>query len=206
MSILDRGRLVGIVRFRIPGDLTGTVDSLAEGGIPILEVTLDTPGALGAIARVAATGRPVGAGTVLRGDDVRASADAGADFVVSPGLSAEVVAAARSLGIQAIPGVLSPTELMHALALGVTTVKVFPAGPAGGPDYVRALRGPFPEIALVPTGGIAIDDVPGYLAAGAAAVGLGSSLVGSDPPRSARDLEALRARAVAAVELERACP
>jgi 2-dehydro-3-deoxyphosphogluconate aldolase/(4S)-4-hydroxy-2-oxoglutarate aldolase len=99
--------------------------------------------------------------------------------------------------------VLSPTELVRATALGVPAVKIFPAQPIGGPEYIRALRGPFPDVGLVPTGGIAVEEVDAYLRAGASAVGLGGALVGETPPRSVAELEALRQRAARAVELVR---
>jgi 2-dehydro-3-deoxyphosphogluconate aldolase/(4S)-4-hydroxy-2-oxoglutarate aldolase len=202
----DASRVIAIVRYRQAGDLPGALDALARGGIQILEVTLDTPGALEAIAYASRTRLTIGAGTVLDADAVRASAEAGATFVVSPGLVEEVVTTAISLGVEPIPGVLSPTELARALSLGARTVKVFPVGPVGGPAYVRALRGPFPEVSLVPTGGVAIDDVGAYLKAGAAAVGLGAALTGQVPPMSSKELEALRVRAGTAVEIARASP
>jgi 2-dehydro-3-deoxyphosphogluconate aldolase/(4S)-4-hydroxy-2-oxoglutarate aldolase len=99
---------------------------------------------------------------------------------------------------------VSPTEILRARALGARTVKVFPAAPLGGPAYIRVLRGPFPDVPLVPTGGIEITEVGSYLEAGAAAVALGASLVGREPPASDEDLEALRRRAAAAAEAARA--
>ena len=204
MSIVEAGPLIAIVRYRRTGDLTSVVDALTEAGVQLVEVTLDTPGALRAIAQAAHSGRAMGVGTVVDADGVRASADAGATFVVSPGLVDEVVHTALSVGVEPIPGVLSPTELVRAAALGARAVKVFPAGPIGGPSYIRALRGPFPDLLLVPTGGIAIDDVAAYLRAGAAAVGLGAALAGEDPPASAADVDTLRRRAAAAVQAARA--
>ncbi len=204
MSIVEAGPLIAIVRYRREGDLTGVVDTLVDAGVSLVEVTLDTPGALGAVARAAGAGHPIGTGTVVDADGVRASADAGATFVVSPGLADDVVETALSLGIEPIAGVLSPTELLRATKLGVKAVKVFPAGPVGGPSYIRALLGPFSDLLLVPTGGIQIDDVAEYVRAGAAAVGLGTALTGEDPPASAAELDALRRRAAAAVEAARA--
>ena len=191
--------LLAIVRFREPTDLGTTLDALVEGGIRVLEITLDTPGALDAIERAAASGRIVGAGTVTNADQVRACADAGAGFVVSPGLVLEVVETAARLGIEAVPGVLTPTEVQQATSVGAETVKLFPAS-LGGPDYVRALRGPFPTVGLVPTGGVGLDVVSAYLDAGATAVGLGGALVGSTPPAAQTDLDAISARASAALQ------
>jgi 2-dehydro-3-deoxyphosphogluconate aldolase/(4S)-4-hydroxy-2-oxoglutarate aldolase len=200
MTILDHGRVVGILRYREAGDLDAVVGVLAEAGVPMIEITLDTPGALDAIARAAQAGVTIGAGTVMSADDVRAASDAGAGFVVSPCLIEEVVEGARELGVEPIPGVLSPTELHRAAGMGAEIVKVFPIGSVGGPAFVASLRGPFPEIGLLPTGGVEIDEISAYLQAGANAVGLGGSLTGSHPPANDADLEALRARAFASVQ------
>ena len=200
MTIIETGNVIGIVRYRERSDLGPVLEALTQGGIALIEVTLDTPGALDAIASTASAGNVVGAGTVLEADQVRACAGAGARFVVSPGIVEDVVETALALGLEPLPGVLSPTELVHARRLGVSGVKVFPAGPAGGPRLIDALHAPFPDTALVPTGGIDVVAVASYLDAGASAVGLGSALVGRHPPRSERQLDAVRERAAAAVE------
>jgi 2-dehydro-3-deoxyphosphogluconate aldolase/(4S)-4-hydroxy-2-oxoglutarate aldolase len=201
--ILDRGPVLGIIRYRSAGDLRGAIDAVIDGGVPLVEITIDTPGALGAIRAAAADGVTIGAGTVITPDDVKACADAGARVVVSPALVPEVVEAALGAGIEPIPGVLTPTELLSALRWGATAVKVFPAGPAGGPAYIRALRGPFPAVPLLPTGGIEPGDVRPLLDAGATCVGLGASLVGAEPPTAA-DLDAIRERAAAVIGSARA--
>ena len=200
MTIIETGNVIGIVRYRERSDLGPVLEALTQGGIALIEVTLDTPGALDAIASTASAGNVVGAGTVLEADQVRACAGAGARVVVSPGIVEDVVETALALGLEPLPGVLSPTELVHARRLGVSGVKVFPAGPAGGPRLIDALHAPFPDTALVPTGGIDVVAVASYLDAGASAVGLGSALVGRHPPRSERQLDAVRERAAAAVE------
>lgn len=199
---LISARLVAIVRFHEGGDLRGTVAALAAGGVDAVELTLDTPGALDAVAEARASGRVVGVGTVLTAEQVRESADAGARFVVSPGLVPEVIETALELGLEPVPGALTPTELIAALAAGARVVKVFPAASVG-PGHVRALRGPFPGVALVPTGGVRIDDIPAYLEAGATAVALGSELVGRSAPRSQPDLDRIEAQAARAVEAAR---
>ena len=198
MTVLDTANVLAIVRFREPGDLIGTLDALAGAGVLLVEVTLDTPRALEAVERAARDGRTIGVGTVVNGEQVRASAAAGARFVVGPGLVQEVVEAAADLGLEAIPGVLSPTEILQAKTFGAEAVKLFPAS-LGGPDYVRVLRGPFPTVGLVPTGGVGIEQVADYLAAGATAVGLGGALVGPTAPASQADLDAIAARASRAV-------
>ena len=200
MTILDQGRVVGIVRYRAAGDLDVVLETLVLAGIGIVEVTLDTPGALAAIERAADAGVAIGAGTVMSVENVRTAAEAGARFVVSPDLDDDVVQCAQGLGVEPIPGVLTPTELHRAVRLGVEVVKIFPAGPLGGPGYITALRGPFPEIGMLPTGGVEIGDIAAYFAAGADAIGLGGSLTGRRPPTNDEELEALRARSVAAVQ------
>ena len=200
MTPFRANTVIAVVRFREPGDLDGVLDAVVHGGIGLLEVTLDTPGALDAVRRAATDGRTVGAGTVVTAEQVRACADAGAGFVVSPGLVLEVLEEAARLGIEAVPGVLTPTEIQQATSHGAETVKVFPAS-LGGPAYLRAVRGPFPDVGIVPTGGVRIDEVAAYLSAGATAVGLGGALVGSAPPSSQADLDAIAARASRVVEI-----
>jgi 2-dehydro-3-deoxyphosphogluconate aldolase/(4S)-4-hydroxy-2-oxoglutarate aldolase len=190
--------LIAIVRFHAGGDLAGTVEALVRGGVETIELTIDTPGALAAVSEAAAAGRAVGVGTVLTADQVRASADAGARFVVSPALVPEVIEVALALGLEPLPGVFTATELVQALAAGTRAVKLFPAS-AGGPGYLRALRGPFPSVPIVPTGGVRIDDIGAYLAAGAVAVALGSELVGRSAPASDDDLAEIEVRAALAV-------
>jgi 2-dehydro-3-deoxyphosphogluconate aldolase/(4S)-4-hydroxy-2-oxoglutarate aldolase len=194
MSVLGSNGVMGIVRYRTATDLDAVVNELTSAGIHLVEITLDTPGALPAIGRARSSGRPVGAGTVRTADDARAAVDAGAAFVVSPGLVPDAIAVAADAGVEAIPGVLTPTELLNAIDLGAAAVKVFPAGPAGGPAYVRALRGPFSDIDLVATGGIDPAEVREYLGAGAACVGLGGGLVGADAPSTSVELAAIGRR------------
>ena len=187
-TVLGSSPLMGIVRFHEGGDVSGAVDALARGGIELLEITIDTPGALEAVERAAGNGHTVGVGTVVSADQVDACAAAGAGFVVSPGLSVEVIARARELGLEPIPGVFTATEILAAMAAGATVMKLFPASP-GGPTYLRALLGPFPTAALVPTGGVRIDQIRAYLDAGAAVVALGGELVGRSAPRTDSELD-----------------
>jgi 2-dehydro-3-deoxyphosphogluconate aldolase/(4S)-4-hydroxy-2-oxoglutarate aldolase len=128
---------------------------------------------------------------------VRASAAAGAGFVVSPGLVSEVVETAHELGLEAVPGVFTATEIIVATAAGARVMKLFPAS-CGGPPYLRALRGPFPETALVPMGGVRIDEIQAYLAAGATVIALGSELVGREAPHSDAELDRIAAKAASA--------
>ncbi len=196
-TVLGSGSLVGIVRFHEGGDVSGAMAALVRGGIEQVEVTMDTPGALEAVADAAGDGRTVGVGTVVDAEQVRASAAAGARFVVSPGLVPEVIETALTLGIEPVPGVFTATEILAATAAGARVMKLFPAS-CGGPSYLRALRGPFPTVALIPTGGVRIDEVQAYLDAGATAIALGSELVGREAPRSDTELEWIAAQAARA--------
>jgi len=145
----------------LAGDLA---DALAAGGLPLAEVTLRTPAALDVIAAMAARGDVlVGAGTVTSTSQVDDAVAAGARFVVSPGLDADVVRHCVTRGVAVMPGVATATELQAALRLGVSVVKLFPAEVSGGQALVRALSAPFPEVRFVPTGGITPQLLAGYL-------------------------------------------
>jgi 2-dehydro-3-deoxyphosphogluconate aldolase/(4S)-4-hydroxy-2-oxoglutarate aldolase len=202
VSPFEDDRVLAIVRFREPCDLGAVVDALRAGGIRSIEVTADTPGALEAVATAREAGAPIGAGTIRTVEEARAFAGAGARFLVSPGLVPEIVREGLERGVPTIPGVLSPTEIMAAVAAGANVVKLFPAS-LGGPRHLAALRGPFPDVRFVPTGGISISDVPTWLEAGAVCVGLGSSLVGGSAPRTRADLDRITAEARRAIELAR---
>jgi len=191
-------RLLGIVRYRDAGDVSGVLGALVRGGIGLVEVTLDTPGALEAVKRGRRSGWTIGVGTVLEPDQVDRSVDAGAAFVVTPGTVPGVVERALERGVDVVPGAFTPTEIIRAHSMGVSAVKLFPAS-LGGPSYLRSLRGPLAGVPLVPTGGIAIEEVGAYLAAGAACIGLGGSLAGERPPANDTELDAITERAVAAV-------
>jgi 2-dehydro-3-deoxyphosphogluconate aldolase / (4S)-4-hydroxy-2-oxoglutarate aldolase len=197
-TVLGSLPLLAIVRFPDGGDVIGALEALAEGGVERLEVTADTPGCFAAVEHAARSGRTVGVGTVLSSDQVRTAAAAGARFVVSPGLVHEVIDTAWKVGLEPVPGVFTATEILAATAAGAHVLKLFPAS-CGGPSYLRALRGPFPETALVATGGVRVDEIDEYLRAGATAVALGSELVGRTAPRSDEDLEQIAANAARAV-------
>ena len=169
MSVLERLGAAGVVPVVVidrAEDAAPLGAALGSGGLACVEVTLRTPAALEAIERLAADpALLVGAGTVLDAAQVDRAVQAGARFVVSPCLDAAVVARCRALGVPALPGVATPTEAMRAMAEGLDAVKLFPAGPLGGPAMAAALRGPFPRLRLVPTGGVGPADVPAYLSA-----------------------------------------
>jgi 2-dehydro-3-deoxyphosphogluconate aldolase/(4S)-4-hydroxy-2-oxoglutarate aldolase len=179
-AALAAHRLVAIVRGDDPAAALRTVLALADEGIELIEVSLTGKDALTVIEQARqelGPDRPLGAGTILTADDARAAHRAGADFAVTPALG-EGVGAAQELGMPVLAGVMTPTEIATARGLGVAALKIFPAAQAGGPGYVKALRGPFPDAPFVPVGGVDEAAARAYLAAGAIAVGVGSPLVG----------------------------
>jgi 2-dehydro-3-deoxyphosphogluconate aldolase/(4S)-4-hydroxy-2-oxoglutarate aldolase len=152
--------------------------ALADGGVPVAEFTLTSPGAVKAIAQVREREPDVlvGAGTVLDRDAAEACVDAGAQFLVTPALRPEVIAVGREHHVPIFCGSLTPTEVLEAWDLGAACVKIFPAGPVG-PAYLRALREPFPHIRLMPSGGVRLENTPDFIRAGAIAVSVGGQLV-----------------------------
>jgi len=193
------GRIVAIVRLpRLSAEAaTALTETLVGAGITAMEFTLTTANALEAVsaARTAAGDRAVvGVGTVLSVREVEDAAEAGAQFIVSPDVNADVIKATARREMLSLPGAFTATEVCRALDVGATMVKLFPAGP-GGVEYLKALRGPMPNVAFVPTGGIDVESVADFIGAGAVAVALGSGLVSS-----AHDLSGLAERAQRAVE------
>lgn len=183
-----RERLVAVVR-RVP-DVDARIDALAAAGVGVVEITLDDPAALGAIERARSRGDvSVIAGTVRRAEQVDLAVAAGAEAVVGPAFDRGVVERATELGVPAIPGALTPTEVEAAWAAGAALVKLFPAG-LGGPRYVRDLLAPLGDVPLLVTGGVDAGNAAAFLAAGAVAVGVGSAL--DDPAEALRLVAALR--------------
>ncbi|MFI6359072.1 bifunctional 4-hydroxy-2-oxoglutarate aldolase/2-dehydro-3-deoxy-phosphogluconate aldolase [Streptomyces sp. NPDC050743] len=194
-AALAAHRLLAIVRGRDADAALRTVLTLAEEGIELIEVSLTGTDALTVIARareLLGAGRALGAGTVLTADDARAAHRAGATFVVTPGLG-EAIPAAHDLGLAVLAGVFTPTDVIAARRMGAAALKIFPIAQAGGAAYLKALRGPFPDAAFVPVGGVDEAVARDCLAVGAAAVGVGSPLVGD--AADGGSLDALRARA-----------
>lgn len=193
-ATLRQERLLAIIRGNDADASFRTVMTLAEAGISLIEVSLSGADALTVIRRArGALGDAawLGAGTVVTAAQARAAADAGANLIVTPGLGAGAEEAQRS-GLPVLTGVLTPSEVIAAQALGATALKLFPAS-VGGPDLLRALRAPFPDLPFVPVGGVDAAAARAYLAAGAVAVGVGSPLVGD--AADGGDRAALRARA-----------
>jgi 2-dehydro-3-deoxyphosphogluconate aldolase / (4S)-4-hydroxy-2-oxoglutarate aldolase len=177
--VLEVG-IVPVVRASSAKQAIAAAVAVAAGGISIVEVTMTVPGALDAITQLVKTlGKEVivGAGTVLDAEAARQCFDAGAEFLVSPGLDLGTVKAANQAGKLIMAGALTPTEVITAWKGGADFVKVFPASAVGGPSYLKALRGPLPQIPLVPTGGVNLNTAADFLRAGASALGIGGELV-----------------------------
>lgn len=179
--------IIPVIRAANVEEAQQAAEAIASGGIPIVEITMTIPDAAKVIREVADRYGDrvlIGAGTVVTSEQAKLCLDGGAQFLVSPGLVPQVLDVARAGGVLGIPGALTPTELIAALAQGAALVKIFPCGSLGGPQYLKALRGPFPDARLIPTGGVSLVNAGEYIAAGAFALGIGSELV---------DLSALRA-------------
>jgi 2-dehydro-3-deoxyphosphogluconate aldolase/(4S)-4-hydroxy-2-oxoglutarate aldolase len=177
---LDAHLLIAVVRAPSPELAVRAARAIHAGGIRLIEVTMTVPNALGALAeagRVLGDDVTLGAGTVLDPSTARACVAAGARFIVSPNFDPATVEMVRSLDAVSMPGALTPTEIVAAARAGADCVKVFPCSAVGGPSYVKALRAPLPDIKLVATGGVQVNNVLDYLKAGASAVGLGAGLI-----------------------------
>ena len=178
-------RLVVVLRRIEPTDvLLGLVAELADAGARVFEITMDSPSAGDDVRavrdRFGSDGILLGAGTVTGEAQLEAARTAGADFAVSPVLDPALVRVATDSGLPFVPGAFTPTEISSAWQCGATFVKLFPAS-AVGPAFVRELRGPMPEVELIPTGGVDAANANDFLAAGAAAVGIGGALLRADP-------------------------
>lgn len=172
--------LIPVLRASSAESAIAAARAIEVGGVSIVEITLTVPDAIEVIRAVvkSSQGRVlVGAGTVLDPESARACILAGARFIVSPTLNVKTIELCRRYAVAVIPGALSPTEVLNASEAGADAVKVFPCGAVGGAKYLTALRGPFPHIDLIPTGGVSISNAAEYLAAGAFALGVGSDLV-----------------------------
>jgi len=187
VSVVERIRQIGIipvVRARSADEALGFVEAICAGGIPILEITMTVPGAVGVIAALTkrlGDDALIGAGTVLDADNARACVDAGARFVVSPALDIPTIEACRKLDVPVFPGALTPTEIVTAWRAGASAVKVFPAGAVGGAAYLKSVKAPLPQIELIPTGGVSLKTAADFIAAGAMALGVGADLVSGEP-------------------------
>ena len=175
--------IIPIIRASSADVVVPVAEALLQAGLPVVEITLTVPNAIDAIGAVAKRfgGKVlVGAGTVTDAETAKRAVDAGAEFIVTPCLVPEVIEAAHRANVAVLPGALTPSEVFEAFRLGGDMVKVFPVQAVGGAAYLRALRGPFPDIPLVPTGGVTLENVAEMFKAGAAAVGVGTELISKD--------------------------
>lgn len=172
-------RVVAVIRLADASKLVPVIEAVARGGVRCIEITMTVPNAIELIRQVSNTVSPdilIGAGTVTDAETARAVIDAGAQFVVSPILNPDVIAACKQADVYCAPGCFTPTEIFTAWKLGADVIKVFPATSLG-PKYFKDIKGPFPQIPLMPTGGVSIDNAHEWIAAGAVAVGIGSDLL-----------------------------
>jgi 2-dehydro-3-deoxyphosphogluconate aldolase/(4S)-4-hydroxy-2-oxoglutarate aldolase len=172
--------LVPVIRAESAAIALRIVEALIDGGIRTLEITMTVPDAMGAIRSVAArfgTSVLLGAGTVTSLELAEGALDAGAEFLVTPCVVPPVIAFAKARGVVVLPGALTPTEVFTAWSLGGDIIKIFPASNVGGASYLKALKGPFPQIPLCPTGGVNLQTLADFVHAGASAVGVGGELV-----------------------------
>ncbi|MGA2167432.1 MAG: bifunctional 4-hydroxy-2-oxoglutarate aldolase/2-dehydro-3-deoxy-phosphogluconate aldolase [Terracidiphilus sp.] len=179
-QILERAGLMPVLRARNAAQAHAVVQAMIAGGVTVVEVTMTVPGAIELLAelkREYGGQLLLGSGTVTTGDQAAATIDAGAEFVVSPSLHPEVIAATKARNKLSIPGALTPTEAITAWNAGADYVKIFPCSAVGGASYLKALLAPFPHLKLIPTGGVTLQTAESFLRAGARALGVGSDLV-----------------------------
>ena len=190
-------KVIAIVRGADPNSLLRIVQALHAGGVRTMEITLNSPGALASIEEISRKMEGqmlVGAGTVLDSETARAALLAGARFIISPTLNKKTIRMTKRYGAVSIPGAYTATEILQAYEYGGDVIKVFPAS-AGGPGYFKDIAGPLPFIPLMPTGGVSLDNIKGFVEAGAAAFGLGSSLVDTKEAATPEYLARLTERA-----------
>jgi 2-dehydro-3-deoxyphosphogluconate aldolase/(4S)-4-hydroxy-2-oxoglutarate aldolase len=200
--ILEIG-VIPVVRAASAAEALLAAQAVCDGGIPIVEITMTVPGAIEVIRELrqkAASSVLIGAGTVLDAEAARRCVDAGAQFLVSPGLNLPTVEFAVQTGTLMLAGALTPTEIITAWNAGSDFVKIFPCGQVGGAKYIKSLKGPFPQIPFVPTGGVNLNTAAEFIEAGAAALGIGGELVQADALKSGKsDVIVENARKFAAI-------
>jgi len=189
--ILEIG-IIPVVRAASADQALKAADAVCAGGITIVEVTMTVPGALEVIAKLSqSVGKTVvvGAGTVLDDETARRCLDAGAEFLVSPGFDLGVIQLAKKSNKLVMAGALTPTEVIAAWRTGSDFVKIFPCGTVGGAKYIKALKGPLPQVPMVPTGGVNLQTAAEFIQAGSAALGVGAELVSADALKSGKTSE-----------------
>jgi 2-dehydro-3-deoxyphosphogluconate aldolase/(4S)-4-hydroxy-2-oxoglutarate aldolase len=172
--------LVPVIRVSAAQEAIDVADAIKEGGVTCIEITMTVQGAIDVIKELTQKYKDeiiMGAGTVLDPETGRAALLAGAQFIVSPTLNVDLIYLAHRYGVVVIPGAMTPTEILTAWNAGADMVKVFPAAQLGGPEYIKAIRGPLPQILLVPTGGVNLQNAGDFIKAGVSALGVGGELV-----------------------------
>jgi 2-dehydro-3-deoxyphosphogluconate aldolase / (4S)-4-hydroxy-2-oxoglutarate aldolase len=180
MTLLEQVGLIPVLRADSVQTGHALVDAMMAGGITVVEVTMTVPGAITLLRELKqrhGSRLLLGSGSVTDAAQAAATIDAGAEFVVSPSLHPDVIAKTKAMGKISIPGALTPTEVITAWRAGADYVKIFPCSAMGGASYLKALRGPFPELKLIPTGGVTLQTAADFLKAGARALGVGTDLV-----------------------------
>jgi 2-dehydro-3-deoxyphosphogluconate aldolase / (4S)-4-hydroxy-2-oxoglutarate aldolase len=179
-KLLERAALIPVLRASSVEMGHALVDAMMAGGVTVIEVTMTVPNAITLLAELKQKHGDrllLGSGTVTDPAQTQATIEAGAEFVVSPSLHLDVIAKTKELGKVSIPGALTPTEVITAWRAGADYVKVFPCSAMGGASYLKALRAPFPDLKLIPTGGVTFETAVDFLKAGASALGVGADLV-----------------------------
>ncbi len=179
-SRIEQIGIIPVIRVSSEREAHIAAEAVCKGGIPLIEITMTCPGAINVIRHLTKTGDSeilIGAGTVLNAEDARRCLDAGAQFLVSPGFNRATVEFAARESKLIMAGALTPTEIIEAWSAGSDLVKVFPCGQVGGAKYIKALKGPLPQIPLVPTGGVNLSTAAEFIEAGAAALGIGGELI-----------------------------
>jgi len=179
-QIIERVGLIPVLRAKGVAQGRAVVDAMVAGGVTVVEVTMTVPGAIDLLKELRkeyGANLLLGSGTVTTADQAQATIDAGAEFVVSPSLHPDVIATTRKNGKVSCPGALTPTEVITAWDAGADYVKIFPCSAVGGASYLKSLLAPFPQLKLIPTGGVTLQTAESFIRAGARALGVGSDLV-----------------------------
>jgi 2-dehydro-3-deoxyphosphogluconate aldolase/(4S)-4-hydroxy-2-oxoglutarate aldolase len=172
--------LIPVIRVSSAQEAVDVADAIKEGGVTLIEITMSVPGAIDTIKELTQKYKDeiiMGAGTILDPETARAALLAGSQFIVTPTLNLDVIQLAHRYSAVVVPGAMTPTEILTAWNAGADMVKVFPAGQLGGPEYIKAIRGPLPQVLLVPTGGVNLQNAGAFIKAGATALGVGGELV-----------------------------
>jgi 2-dehydro-3-deoxyphosphogluconate aldolase/(4S)-4-hydroxy-2-oxoglutarate aldolase len=172
--------LIPVIRVTSAQEAMDVADAVKAGGVTLIEITMSVPGAIDTIKELTQRYKDeiiMGAGTILDPETGRAALLAGAQFIVTPTLNLDVIQLAHRYSAVVVPGAMTPTEILTAWNAGADMVKVFPAAQLGGPEYIKALRGPLPQVLLAPTGGVNLQNAGAFIKAGATALGAGGELV-----------------------------